>query len=118
MGLTDHVCRIIDACHQLAQLEGLARLERWTHMLGFRGHAFTKSRRFSTTFGALRRARADHRRRTEREARGLPPDDDEDTTLVINLAYVGRGHTTDGDALLASSIAAWTREGRELARQA
>jgi hypothetical protein len=118
MGLSDHVCRIVQACHDLARLEGLEleRLERWTHMLGFRGHAFTKSRRFSTTFGALRRARADYQQRAEREARGLPPDDDEDTTLVVNLEYDGRGHLTNGDALLASSIAAWTREAREAAR--
>jgi hypothetical protein len=120
LGLDDHVCRIIDACHQLARSPGLEldRLERWTHMFGFRGHAFTKSRRFSTTFGALRRARAAFRRRSEREARGLPPDEDDDTTLVVDLAYAGRGHLTTGDALLATAIAAWTRESREHARAA
>jgi hypothetical protein len=117
MGLSEHVCRIIGACHQLAQLDGLERLERWTHMLGFRGHAFTKSRRFSTTFGALRRARAEHQRVREREARGLPVDDI-DTIPVVNLTYAGRGHHTGGEALLAASIAAWTREGRQLARHA
>jgi hypothetical protein len=119
MGLSDHVCRILDTCHQLARTPGLdvERLERWTHMLGFRGHAFTKSRRFSTTFSALRRARADHQRRTEREARGLPDDHDDDTTLIINLTYAGKDHTTTGDALLAASIAAWTREGRQLAQE-
>ncbi|HET7532226.1 MAG TPA: replication initiator [Nocardioidaceae bacterium] len=29
----------------------------WVHMLGFRGHFATKSRRYSITLGALRRAR-------------------------------------------------------------
>lgn len=34
------------------------RLRAWAHMLGFRGHFSTKSRRYSTTLGALRDARA------------------------------------------------------------
>jgi hypothetical protein len=120
IGLADHVCRLVQASHDLARTPGLdlERLDRWTHMLGFRGHTFTKSRRFSTTFGALRRARADYQRRAEREARGLPDDHDDDTTLVINIEYAGRGYRTGGDALLAASIEAWTREGRELAREA
>jgi hypothetical protein len=33
------------------------RLGKWVHMLGFRGHFATKSRRYSITLGALRRAR-------------------------------------------------------------
>src|SRR5262249_4424009 len=35
-------------------------LNRWTHTLGYRGHFLTKSRRYSTTFTALRRARIDY----------------------------------------------------------
>ena len=38
------------------------RLRAWAHMLGFRGHFSTKTRRYSTTLGALRDARADWRR--------------------------------------------------------
>ena len=34
------------------------RMRRWAHQFGFGGHCFTKSRRFSTTFKALREARA------------------------------------------------------------
>jgi hypothetical protein len=118
MGLTDHVCRLVATCHDLADtVPGLGGLRRWTHMLGFPGHAFTKSRRFSTTFGALRRARAAFQRQADQQARGLPPDDEE-TTLVVNLTYAGRDYLTNGDALLAASIAAWTREGRQLAREA
>ena len=43
-----------------AALPGLEelKLRRWAHMLGFRGHFATKSRSFSTTFGALRAERA------------------------------------------------------------
>lgn len=35
-----------------------ALLGKYAHMLGFRGHFSTKSRRYSVTLGALRRARA------------------------------------------------------------
>ena len=81
-------------------------LGKWAHMLGFRGHFSTKSRRYSVTLGRLRRARhrfqvlAAEARRTgealdvrDLEARLLA--DDEDTTLVIgSWAYQGTGWTT------------------------
>ena len=38
-------------------------LTRWLHMLGFRGHFATKSRRYSTTLGRLRAERRTWRRR-------------------------------------------------------
>ena len=38
------------------------RLCKWAHMLGYGGHFLTKSRRYSVTFGQLRRARAEHRK--------------------------------------------------------
>ena len=41
---------------------GDPRLRLWAHMLGYGGHFLTKSRRYSVTFGQLRRARAEHRR--------------------------------------------------------
>ena len=41
------------------QLDGES-LRRWAHQFGYGGHCFTKSRRYSTTFKALREARADH----------------------------------------------------------
>ena len=50
-----------------AQLHEL-RLRRWAHQLGFRGHCFTKSRRYSTTFTALRQARHEHQLRRARRA--------------------------------------------------
>lgn len=54
-------------------------------MLGFRGHFSTKSRRYSTTLGALRQVRADYRARQERPERGLSEDldDSEASTLVL-----------------------------------
>ncbi|MBC2903657.1 replication initiator, partial [Streptomyces cupreus] len=69
------------------ELEHL-RLRAWAHMLGFRGHFSTKSRRYSTTLGALRTARADWRR-----AQMAPPaTHDGETTLVLaHWVFAGTG---------------------------
>ncbi|HYN19120.1 MAG TPA: replication initiator, partial [Actinomycetes bacterium] len=58
-GLSAHVAALVRACWELGarpELNSL-RLRPWAHMLGFGGHWSTKSRRYSTTMGALRRAR-------------------------------------------------------------
>ena len=97
-------------------------LDKWTHMLGFRGHFSSKSRRYSVTLGKLRRARqrfqtlAAESRRTgepldlrDLEARLLA--DDEETTLVVgSWTYQGSGWTSPGDAELAIAAAARARE--------
>jgi hypothetical protein len=71
-------------------------------MLGFRGHFSTRSRRYSTTVGALRAERAEHAR--VETTTGRLPLFDEDTVLVIaHWAYAGRGHSP-GDALLAAAL--------------
>jgi len=92
-------------------------LGNWAHMLGFRGHFASKSRRYSTTLGRLRSAR----RRFER-AKAFSPDgvvdvatlDQElvdDTTLVINhWRFVGTGWITAGDTVLAAEASAKIRE--------
>ena len=51
-------------------------------MLGFRGHFSTKSRHYSTTFGALRAERARHQR-DHAPTESLWPVPDDDTTLVM-----------------------------------
>ncbi len=98
-------------------------LARWVHMLGFRGHFATKSRRYSITLGQLRRARrrfqawAARARQTGRpfdtadlEAR-LLADDEDDTTLVIGTwSYAGTGWSSDGETALALAAAARARE--------
>jgi hypothetical protein len=112
-GATDHVVRMIDTAAQLAtEIAALAGLTRWTHMLGFRGHFASKSRRFSVTLGCLRQARADYRQRQDldrrpqvRELDGQAEDDDT-TLLVGEWRFVGVGYTTSGDA-------AYAREWRE-----
>jgi hypothetical protein len=57
--LPAHVAGLVRAAWELGgrqEFEGL-RLRAWAHMLGFGGHWSTKSRRYSTTFTVLRRAR-------------------------------------------------------------
>ena len=98
-------------------------LGKWVHMLGFRGHFASKSRRYSITLGALRRAR----RRAqaliaESRAEGRPldlaaletdllADDESDTTLVIgHWSYAGTGWRTDAERVLATAAAARARE--------
>jgi len=89
------------------------RLRRCAHRFGYGGHFFTKSRRYSTTFGVLRASRVTYRRNPAPTA---GPDDDsqpstQDTVLVINfLEFVGAGWHTTGDALLANTSAALARE--------
>jgi Replication initiator protein, pSAM2 len=48
-------------------------LNRWTHTLGYRGHFLTKSRRYSVTFTALRRARTEYRRAQRHPGGELDP---------------------------------------------
>jgi hypothetical protein len=92
-------------------------------MLGFRGHFASKSRPYSLTLGALRRAR----RRAQAliaasRAEGRPlelasleadllADDDYDTTLVVGQwQYVGAGWATEAERVLAVAAAARARE--------
>jgi replication initiator protein RepSA len=82
--LPAHVAELVRAAWELGgrpELEPL-RLRAWAHMLGFGGHWSTKSRRYSTTMGALRRARVAFARRRRAkdgvplDAWGRPEDDD------------------------------------------
>lgn len=111
----DHADHPDDAPYEL--------LSKWTHMLGFRGHFATKSRRYSITLGALRRARrraqaliAEHRdtgRPLDLAAleADLLADEEDETTLVIgHWTYAGTGWATEGQTALATAAAARARE--------
>jgi hypothetical protein len=126
----DHVGRLIQACWTLGRRDAdqhaervtgkpvpdrlrYGRLRRWAHMLGFGGHFSTKSRRYSTTLTALRRARIDWRedRRQRRELfAGRSREVVETTLLVGHLAFAGTGWLSNGDAMLAATAAAQARE--------
>jgi len=121
-GLPAHVAELVRAAWALGsrpELEAL-RLRAWAHMLGFRGHWSTKSRRYSTTMTALRRARvAFAKRRRVRD--GMPldawgrPEDDQAVVVVASWIYVGSGYATEGERWLALSAAARAREQRRVA---
>ncbi|MDX3350610.1 replication initiation protein [Streptomyces sp. ME02-6979A] len=100
--ITEHARRMIRTAWTLGARPELAelRLRAWAHMLGFRGHFSTKSRRYSTTLGALRDARADWRR-----AQAAPPvPQDGETTLVLaHWVFAGTG-LSHAEAWLATSL--------------
>jgi hypothetical protein len=120
--LPAHVAKLVQAAWELGgrpQFDGL-RLRAWAHMLGFGGHWSTKSRRYSTTFTVLRRARVQFAKR--RRARdGVPLDafgraeDDQAVIVLATWAYVGSGYQTEGERWLALSAAARAREQRRMA---
>jgi hypothetical protein len=124
LDLPAHVAELVRACWELGGRPNLAglRLRKWAHMLGFGGHFSTKSRRYSTTLGALRRARVVYAIR-RRRGDALPldawgrPEDDRAVLVVASWHYLGSGYQTTGEAWLAASAAARAREERRVARE-
>jgi hypothetical protein len=119
-----HVAELVRACLELDARPGLAvlRLRKWAHMLGFGGHFSTKSRRYSTTLGALRRARVTYAVRRRRgdavplDAWGRP-EDNQAMIVAASWSYLGSGYQTTGEAWLAASAAARAREERRIAKE-
>jgi Replication initiator protein, pSAM2 len=118
----EHVKAYMREAFTLAEDPALAdrRLAATAHAFGYRGHCLTRSRRYSTTFKALREARERHVHEqllalsddaTQRAIAGA-------TERVASFRFVGQGHLTAGDALLAASAAARAREQRRAAREA
>ncbi|MBO3102226.1 replication initiator [Cellulomonas fengjieae] len=99
-----------------------ALLGRWASMLGFRGHFSTKSRRYSVTLGALRRARRRFQSLTSGAGNRAAPldlreleeqlmaDDDEATLVIGSWTYDGSGWPRAGDKALADAAASRARE--------
>jgi hypothetical protein len=124
LDLPEHVARLVRACWTLGRQPATAALglRRWAHMLGYGGHCVTKSRRYSTTFKALRAARRawTARRRhgatvaLDGDGRLLPP---AGTVSVAGWEYAGRGYTTPADAWLAWSMGTDHQRARQLARE-
>ncbi|MEJ8634794.1 replication initiator [Streptomyces sp. MS2.AVA.5] len=107
--IPEHARRLIRTAWTLGARKDLEelRLRAWAHMLGFRGHFSTKTRRYSTTLGALRQARAEWRRlqaalaHDDQDVPAEPHDDD--TTLVLaHWAFAGTGLTRSEEWLAAS----------------
>ncbi len=125
-----HLTRLTSTCRDLGKRahrhdreSPYLLLGKWAHMLGFRGHFSTKSRRYSVTLGRLRRARqrfqklaAEASKTGDRldvrdlEERLLAADEEETTLVVGSWTYQGTGWTRDGDHALAAAAAARARE--------
>ncbi|MBE1590979.1 replication initiator [Nonomuraea angiospora] len=121
-----HVAALTATVRRLARLGACRalRLARHVHTLGFRGHVTSKSRRYSTTFAALREARRAWRRSQRARERdpwaggdtGLPDDDRAGTVLVGDWRVAGIGYRTLGDRVLAEVLGREHRQAREVLR--
>ncbi|WP_322778281.1 replication initiator [Frankia sp. Cas4] len=124
LGLRGHARRLVATCWRLGGWDGFAAavdqaanrqpcgrsgLRRWAHSFGFGGHWLTKSRRYSTTFGALRAAR----RRYNQAGRfpdGVPrdawgrPEVDGAVEHVGYWRFAGVGHHGDVERFLADAV--------------
>ncbi|ANY05555.1 replication initiator [Pseudonocardia sp. HH130630-07] len=113
LDVTPHHRRLIETAWELGgreEYDGL-NLRRWAHMLGFRGHFLTKSRAYSTTFGAIRGDRRTYRLGETLAALDTPAEPGE--VLVVNdWAVVHIGHRNDAEREIALGIAERRREQR------
>ena len=87
--------------HQRASLEPL-NLRNHAHCFGFRGQLITKSRRYSTTFGALRQARA-----------SFMSSRNEGDAIEGTFRYDGRGYDDPRGVQLAEMFFSMKRELRQ-----
>ncbi|MEW1963654.1 replication initiator [Microbacterium sp. NPDC077644] len=93
-------------------------LGKWAHMLGFRGHFSTKSRRYSVTLGSLRGAR--RRWRLERLIERASVDENvrsEDVLVIGAWSFAGMGWLTDGDRALALEASRAARDWHDSRRE-
>jgi hypothetical protein len=126
--LPEHLRTLVETAWKLGESPAYSdvRLQLWAHTCGFRGHFLTKSRRYSTTFGALRAERqrwrlaykSDSADASEKCPGETDPDDDApDEIEVSDWQYEGSGYVTVGDVCLARNLEEELRLGRWLARE-
>jgi len=99
--ISPHLRRLVLAAWDLddrPKMGGL-RLREHAHALGFAGHLITKSQRYSTTFGALRAARAAFL------VDGFDAEVVDDRVLMFG--YLGRGYSDHRGEELAEGFTDW-----------
>jgi hypothetical protein len=103
----EHVRALMHTTWRLGGLPEYAHLNPryWCHEFGYSGHVTTKSRRYSTTFTALRTARAE---------RHPPPEPNygHGVTAETTWQYVGRGYDDPGVVDLVAAVNKKIRENR------
>jgi hypothetical protein len=115
--LPDHLRKLVESAWRLGgtAIHEELNLRAWAHTAGYRGHCLTKSRRFSSTFRALRAIRQQWQVDQKGAGSELAGDvgvlDDTDG-IDRSWSFVGMGYTTPGDAWLAESIAEEERLAR------
>ncbi len=118
LDLSAHMRRLVETAWSLGADPSHQKLglRLWAHTAGYRGHFLTKSRRFSTTFAALRDARREWRIAANgHQAPDTSPGTDDGAEIISEWTFVGMGYTTPGDAWLAESIAEEERLARRCA---
>jgi hypothetical protein len=115
--LPDHLRTLVATAWELGDQTSTESfgLRLWAHTCGFRGHFLTKSRRYSTTFGALRAQRQRWRignRPDGRPVEGPDPDEVE----IREWTFDGSGYRTAGDVCLARNLEEKLARGRFVAR--
>jgi hypothetical protein len=97
-GLPPHLHRMVATALELGTDPAFAdlKLARYAHRFGYGGHFLTKSRTYSTTFGALRDARVQWR-----EARRLGGRVPADGSSEGHWHAVGAGWSNEGESLFA-----------------
>ncbi|QKV97819.1 plasmid replication initiator protein [Streptomyces sp. NA02950] len=109
--VSPHMRALMGMCWRLGGIPVLAplRLRLWAHTLGYRGHVLTKSRKYSTTYAALRSARSEFRSdRGEEERPGAG--------VESSWRYVRSGHSL-AEAEIATGIAEDIVRSRDLANE-
>ena len=104
----EHHRRLAETAWRLGgdpELESL-NLRQFAHALGFRGHWLTKSLRWSTTFSALRGARAEYRREH------LAHDSDPADQVAMSWRFLGSGWADAGEYLFIAN----QRENEDVGR--
>nr|WP_232784606.1 replication initiator [Mycobacteroides chelonae] len=116
LDISEHVRNILVAIGQFGDracqlgIDSLTGIGRWLHTLGYRGHITTKSRRYSTTLGALRARR--HQWTHQQAAADAPVSqtDCADQTVPeirsdVCWEFERAGHSSLGDRVLVVSAA-------------
>jgi hypothetical protein len=93
--LPEHLGQLVATAFALGKDPRHAGCTRWAHALGWSGHVLTKSRRFSTTFCVLRRARREWRMVDAGET---------PQAGTTNWSFVGVGHSFEIDRMLARGV--------------
>nr|WP_280671934.1 replication initiator [Kitasatospora sp. MAP12-44] len=95
--LTDHARRMIHTAWHLGvkPQHTHLRLRQWAHMLGFRGHFSTRTRRYSTTLTRLRAERTTWRTRQDDATAASTP-----TDPALLGRHAGQGPAGEGQSVI------------------